>query len=424
MSGAIQLPTWDHSRLGASKAERWMNCAGSVQMSEGIPDKQTIYSAEGTAGHEVAARALSSDRDADFWLGEKFQRDEFEIEIDEEMVEAIQVYLDYVHEREELLDADLLIEQTFSLAVLDPPDDMFGTADAVLVVAGGQFLEIVDLKLGVGVVVDPEENAQLMYYALGALITLQHQLTTRPERIKATIVQPRAHHPDGPVRTFEFTYERLVAFKKTLFEKAERTQDENAPLAPGSWCRFCPAQPTCPAMRKHAVVLAQTEFDDLPTVDIPGPEHLTLDQIVEVLEKGHIVEDWLRAVRLHAQMLLEAGEVVPGWKLVERRATRKWTDPNDRDEIEAWALKQGITDAFHDPKLKSPAQIEKEIKKCLPHGKKNTAPIVLEKSGFVSKVSSGNTIAPTKDARPELPSTRDEFESLPDATTPLEERGN
>lgn len=422
MSDIIKLPTWEHSRLGASKAERWMNCPGSVRMSEGIPDKPTIYSATGTAGHEVAARVLASEDDADVWLGQKFQLAEFIVDIDEDMVDAIQAYVNYVCERRDLLDADLLIEQTFSLKVLDPPDDMFGTADTVLVIAGGRYLEIVDLKLGVGVVVDPEENAQLMYYALGALITLHHQLTERPLKIKATIVQPRAYHPDGAVRTFEFTYEQLVEFKNELFARAGKTQDPNAPLATGSWCRFCPAQAVCPAQRQHAVTLAQTEFDDLPAVDIPPPDKLTLDQVVQALEKGYIIEDWLRAVRLHAQTLLEAGEVVPGWKLVERRATRKWTDPDDTAEIARWALEQGIDSPFHDPKVKSPAQMETAIKKLLPRGQKNTAPAVLEESGLVSKVSSGNTIAPTKDARPELPSTRDEFESLPDSAVQTEER--
>lgn len=417
MSEAIKLPTWDHSRLGASKAERWMNCPGSVRMSEGMPDGQTIYAAEGTVGHEVAARALASNRDADYWVGQKFQTGDYVIEIDEALAEAIQEYLDYVRERQKILAAELLVEKTFSLEPLDPPDDMFGTSDTVLVIAAGRFLEIVDLKLGVGVVVDPEENAQLMYYALGALIALRFDITMRPERIKATIVQPRAYHGDGPIRTYEFTYEKLVEFKNELFAKASQTQDPNAPLTPGAWCRFCPAQAVCPAQRAHAIALAQTEFDDLPAVDIPGPEQLTLGQMVDVLDKGYIIEDWLRAVRLHVQTLLEAGEAVPGWKLVERRATRKWRDD---DEAEAWVRKQGVEDLFTEPKLRSPAQIETAMKKDLPRGRKKEAAELLEKSGVVVKQSSGNTIAPTKDSRPEVPSARDEFEALPDTPGLLE----
>ena len=121
MSEAIKLPTWDHSRLGASKAERWMNCPGSVRMSEGMPDGQTIYAAEGTVGHEVAARALASNRDADYWVGQKFQTGDYVIEIDEALAEAIQEYLDYVRERQKILAAELLVEKTFSLEPLDPP---------------------------------------------------------------------------------------------------------------------------------------------------------------------------------------------------------------------------------------------------------------------------------------------------------------
>jgi hypothetical protein len=386
-------------------------------MAEGMADEQTIYAAEGTVGHEVAARALASKRDAIEWLNDEFVTGDYTIVVDAELVEAIQEYCDYVREREKTLAAELMVEKTFSLAPLSPPEDMFGTSDATLVIARGRFLEIIDLKLGQGVVVDPEENAQLMYYALGAILELRHELECKPERIKATIVQPRAYHADGPVRTYEFTWPELVAFQKELFAKARQTQDVNAPLQAGPWCRFCPAQPVCPAQRAHAVAVAQTEFEDLPAKDIPAPDRLTTEQLVEVLEKGHIVEDWLRAVRLHAQTLLEAGEQVPGWKLVERRATRKYGDPEDTDAIVAFAAEHGVdeSDVFVEPKPKSPAQLEAEIKKQLPRGRKKEAAAILEASGLVVKKSSGNTIAPTKDSRPELPSAvEQDFEDLTD----------
>lgn len=412
-----ELSTWDHSKLGASKAERWMNCPGSVRMSKGMEDSQTIYAAEGIVGHEVAARALSSKRDAVEWLGDEFVTGEYTIVVDHELVEAIQEYVDYVRERQKLLKAELLVEHTFSLAPLRPPEDMFGTSDATLVIAGGRFFEIIDLKLGAGVVVDPEENAQLMYYALGAILELRHDLKKKPERIKATIVQPRAYHADGLVRTYEFTWDQLVAFQKELFAKAALTQKPDAPLQAGPWCRFCPAQPVCPAQKAHAVAVAQTEFEDLPVTGIPAPAQLTTEDLVEVLEKGHIIEDWLRAVRLHVQSLLEAGESVPGWKLVERRATRKYKEPDDHDAIVAFAREHGVdeSDVFTEPKPKSPAQLEALIKKQLPRGRKKEAADILEASGLVEKKSSGNTIAPTKDSRPELPSSvEQDFEELPD----------
>lgn len=412
-----ELPTWDHSALGASKAERWMNCPGSVRMSRDLPNEQTIYAAEGTVGHEVAARALSSKRDVIDWLDDEFVTGDYVIVFDHELAEAVQEYVDYVRTRQQLLKAELLVEHTFSLAPLRPPEDMFGTSDATLVIAGGRFFEIIDLKLGAGVVVDPEENAQLMYYALGAILELRHDLRSKPERIKATIVQPRAYHADGPVRTYEFTWDQLVAFQKELFAKAAQTQEPDAPLQAGPWCRFCPAQPVCPAQKAHAVALAQTEFDDLPVTGIPAPAQLSTDDLVEVLEKGHIIEDWLRAVRLHVQSLLEAGESVPGWKLVERRAVRKWANDEDPTSVVAFATAHGVdeNDMYSEPKLKSPAQVEALLKKQLPRGRKKEAPELLEASGLVEKKSSGNTIAPTKDARPEIPSTvEQDFESLPD----------
>jgi len=399
-----KLPT-AHSELGASKAERWMNCAGSVRMCRGIPETSSPYAQEGSAAHDLGARALRKKLPADTWVDTIIGGEQVTLE----MCEAVQVYVDHVRERQKKLRAArLFIEQTFDLAPLSPPGPMFGTADTVLVYKGGVHIEVIDYKHGRGVVVDPTENAQLMYYCLGAVVGLRDLLKAKPETFTVTIVQPRAFHAGGIVRSFDFDYEALVAFKHKLFDRAVKTGAPDAPLVVGSWCQFCLALPVCPAQEDHATSVAQAEFSTLPATMPPAPEVMTEQQLATVLDKGSIIEDWLRAVSAHVLGLLEAGVEVPGYKLVPKRATRKWIDEEAAVE---WVEASG-----YDPLrsvVKSPAQIEKDIKEKLPRGKKKQAAEMI--GHLVEKISSGNTLAPTADARPAVTGTtaEDEFTALP-----------
>lgn len=105
-----------HSELSASSAARWMNCPGSVARSRGIPREESIYSAEGTAAHEVARRCLIEDRDADHYLGQQIAS----FTVSPAMAAGVQIYVDECHR---LIDASDVhyVEQPFSLALLDPP---------------------------------------------------------------------------------------------------------------------------------------------------------------------------------------------------------------------------------------------------------------------------------------------------------------
>jgi len=47
-----------HAKLSASGASRWATCPGSVQMEDGIPDKESIYAQEGTLAHEMSELKL------------------------------------------------------------------------------------------------------------------------------------------------------------------------------------------------------------------------------------------------------------------------------------------------------------------------------------------------------------------------------
>lgn len=410
-----------HADLSASSAHRWMACAGSVQLSAGLPDRSSEYAREGTAAHTLLERCLNKKLDALTWLDTEipvpYEEDGKKlidhVTVTEEMCDAVQVCVDQVWRLIDHPQTQLFVEQRFDLAPLNPPGPMYGTSDVVIWAPFHKTLSVVDYKHGAGVAVDAAENEQLMFYGVGAAVKLIEEQKVLPETITLTIVQPRASHPDGIIRTSVLNWETLRAFKKDLFEAAEKTLQPDAPLVVGDHCRFCKALPTCPAQRQNAVEIAQTEFDAVEAPAFPAPEMLTDEQLSKVLVGGELLTEWLRAVKQYVMNKLDRGEPVSGWKLVPKRATRKWKDEAEAsDSLEGLGL--GWSDR-HTQKLVSPAQAEKALKAI-----KQRLP-----DHLVLKESSGFNLAPESDARPALiPSAVQDFdESTPESvseSTPTE----
>jgi hypothetical protein len=388
MSELIKL----HSEHGASSAYRWLACPGSVSLSRGIPNKSSEYAIEGTTAHALAELALKKERDADFWVGLEIEG----WEVTEEMAEAVQVYVDHIKGMLEEGD-DLRLEQRVTLERLGPPRPMFGTCDCLIYRRSEKKLFVYDYKHGAGVPVDVEGNKQLRYYALGALLSLDADEPC--ETIVAGIIQPRANHPDGPVREDIFGAGDLLDFASELIEGVEKTLEPNAPLNPGSHCRFCSAAAVCPARRDQAFELAQVEFGEI-VPDIIDPRVMPIETVATLLSKADQIEDWIRSLRAHVLSELEAGRHVPGFKLVNKRASRVWSS---QAQVIEWASSRGIhEDELFDKKIKSPAQLEKIV------GKKNLP------TEFVSSVSSGLTLAKADDKRPAaIVNAAQEFAAVP-----------
>jgi hypothetical protein len=354
-----------------------MNCPGQVRLSAecGGEDRGTFYSREGTAAHRVAEKCLVNGMDPEFYVGQKIEG----VKVSREMASAVRVYVDKVRmvagaTNYTITEKD--VEVRVSLEKCDPPEDMFGTVDyRQYDELRGRHLWVIDYKHGQGVTVEAAENEQLMYYALGAVL----ELNVKPRKITVVIVQPRASHPDGIIRDWTFDWERLVEFKNDLMVAAYATRDEDAPLAVGDWCRFCPALAQCPAQHDHAVEVAQQEFAVMRTDEpgsLPAPHALTEEELLLVLEKGDYVSRWLKAVRDYAFEKLEQGEELPGWKLVPKRANRKW---NDEEEVRALLLQYPGVEEVDITKtaLISPRQAElllRRISEELPEGLTNRTP--------------------------------------------------
>jgi hypothetical protein len=391
-----------HSILGASSSHRWINCPGSVAMAEAVgTDTTTKYAAEGTVAHEVAEMALRSGLDPVVYVGKRIDG----IKVTKEMALAVGVYVDKVRAMAESYGVEPMLEVQFSLAPLNPPVDMFGTADCVFPVKERKHIDVLDYKHGQGVVVEAEGNPQLLTYALGTVL----EVGWKPETVTVWIVQPRAVHSDGTVREYTVTWDELVEFRHMLMRHAHACFEEDAPINVGEWCRFCPASAACPAQQEYAVATVQDAFvaDAAPT--LPEPEFLTDEQIDLVLATAPHITNWFRAVEKYVQGKLVEGEERPGWKLVNKRATRKWQRADKEVVKQLTGLGLSDEELWEPQVLLSPAKVEKLLRRegvDLP-------------PDLVSKESSGYNVVPESDPRPQAVPTQ-----LADAFTADAEASN
>ena len=370
----------------SSTAANW-TCAGRMAMVSISPDdKKSIYAAEGTAAHEVAEKALRGDLDCSKFLGEVYSIDGFDVEVTEELARSAQTYVHYVASQTDVAAGSvLLIEERHSLAQLNPPFDAGGTCDATIIKPHLGEIEVVDLKNGRGIV-EVNGNKQTRTYALLALLNAPKDLVNQIDQVKVTIVQPRAPHKDGRIRSETFHIAELIEWTSELLKAMNRSAlaleafnmingsrtmfDEWASkvLTPGN-CTFCPALGICPAVRKKALSvapeIAKTWFEDT-TLETPPMLSNTVpalspEELSHILDGIDALEDWAKAVRAAAHSLAEGGTTIPGYKLVEKVGNRKWAADDEKIIADLKSVIKLSEDQIFSKKLLSPAQIEKII---------------------------------------------------------------
>lgn len=376
-----------HSRLGGSKAHRWMKCAGSAWAEHYAPKSPESDAAqEGTAAHEIAAEVFPADKvERDNWLGVRVRG----VKVDNGMLDAIDVYCQW---RSEVIapEDEVWIERKLDFAKLPGISDelaaeMFGSADFVRYRPSDKSLVVGDYKHGAGVYVGVEDNEQLRYYALGALLALPEGYAVR--EVTIAIIQPRKGAE--PVRTETFFAVDLLDWGQDMLLAAEATLPEDAPRKAGGHCSWCAAAATCAALRDHgAAGLSAVE----KMGQLPKPDELPLDEVADFLNRIEQFEKafnlWAKPFRDAAFRTLEKGGVIPGWKLVPKRATRKFPAEAEAD-VEAVLG----ADAY-DRSLVSPAQAEKIMGKAAFKASPLAELVVAESSGY--------NMVPESDSRPGL----------------------
>lgn len=372
------MPPRDHALLSASSARRWLHCPPSARLTEGMEDTPSPYAAEGTRAHTVCERCL---RDAlTHWpRGEKAAlasgRDE-EGPLPDEMIRAANLYVDFIHELWAGFahEPTVCIEQRVDLSAWVP--EGFGTCDCLLI--GDGVLRIVDFKYGQGVPVSPVENAQLLYYALGAYDLFR--LTDEIETVRLSIVQPRIQ---AEPETWECSLPWLLEWADDILHPtAVQAYNGEGLRHPGGWCRWCKLYPACTTWKdKYAL-------DGFEAVQDPAA--LTDEQLGDWLHRLQGIAQYAKDLGDYAQQRLLAGATVPGWKLVEGRSVRKWTD-------QAAAFATLRADGYDDAVLYTREPITlTAVEKML--GKKRFAQIM---SGYTRQYPGPLKLADAADRRPE-----------------------
>ena len=370
--------TRDHEEWSASSTAANWTCSGRIAMCTLVDEeKESEHAARGTAAHTVAERCLRQNVEAVAFLGETIQTKQHEIEIDQELVDSAQMHVDYVKSLSRAPEDRTFVEQKFSLAKLDPPFGAGGTCDAIVLHADS--LEVVDLKNGMGVV-SVNENKQLRTYALCALLNTPD--ASGVKTVISTIVQPRAPHKDGRIRSEAYHVADLIDWTVDLLARMKRSKqaltefealggsrvkfDEWAEtwLQTGA-CTFCPAEGICPKRRKEALSImsdtAQKWFEE-PTSEAPltvgnAPDIASPEELAHWLDGFEALEEWVKAVRGYAHSAAERGVAIPGYVLADKIGNRKWLDEIKASEGLA-ALGFGEKQIF-ESKMRSPAQMEK-----------------------------------------------------------------
>ena len=376
-----------HAVFSASGSSRWVNCPASIKLSEDAPPQtESPYAREGTDAHFCLESILKAPKNR-FGVEARLRS-----QYPEEMVDHAAQAADWILNEQKSLGGDLLVETKVDASAFTREGE-FGTLDAAIVNLFDT-LHVIDFKYGVNPV-DPISNPQMIYYALA----LSHAADHNFEKVKLTIYQPRAGYGE-PVQTWATDIHTLAFWAQKFKAAVKVALGPNPPFKAGDHCKYCPAKSICPEISTKAFKEAALDFEPvIEGQDLVVAKGLPAERIGKILSAADSIETYLAEVRAQAFARLQAGEKIPGWKLVPKRASRKWANP---EKTEKEALKAFGEMAF-DRSLKSPAQLEKMAA---------DAPKWVEKRCV--SISSGDTLAPETDSREASKGIAQDFEPVID----------
>lgn len=371
------MPPSKHALLGASSAARWIACTPSARATEHLPEENSKYAEEGTRAHEVCEHALRH-KLKDWENGKPFNllTDWVHQSTPTEMVNAADRYVSFLHEQWVGFSCrpGVFIEQEVDVSRWVPGG--FGTCDCLMI--GGGILHIIDFKYGQGVPVNPERNPQLMYYALGAYALFDG--IEEVDTVRLSIVQPRMQEEP---QTWELPLADLLTWAREVLQPAaELAWRGEGEFVTGEHCRFCKAHPACRAWKDKYGPLAGFE-------PYPEPATLSDEELGEWLQKLEGLAAYAKDLEEYAQQALMEGRTLPGWKLVQGRSTRKWTDQDA-------AFRQMEADGIDEAMLYTRTPISlTAAEKML--GKKKFAEVM---SAFIARAPGAPKLAAASDPRP------------------------
>lgn len=323
------------------------------------------------------------------YLGRMMSADGFEFLVTKDMVHHVENYIEFVFQTAGK-DGQILVERRVDFSEAIGQEGSTGTADIIILFPNR--ITDIDLKYGMGVKVDADENEQALLYLVGSVS--DYGMMVDAFDYVMIIFQPRIDHISEAV----VDEEQLQSFIKKAHDAAALAMsfvdnpDQELILVPGEkQCRFCKAKATCPALRDEITenvghLATAADFADLTETNT--------HTLAGAMEMVPLIEHYCKAVRAEVERRLFEKQEVPGFKLVEgRKGNRAWTDESEAETtLKSAKLK---VDEMYEQKLISPTTAEKLLKKSKPK--------VWDKlQGVISRADGKPSVAPATDKRPAL----------------------
>lgn len=370
----------EHALLSASSSHRWLACPPSARLCATMEDTRSEYAQQGTDAHSLCEHKLKLS------LGlETTDPTEDLAYYDNEMEDCATEYAGYVMSivaavKQTCKDPVVLIEQRldFSRYV----ESGFGTGDCVIVADG--VLYIIDYKHGTGVEVSADQNPQMMLYALGALELFDALYDI--DTVQMVIFQPRREN----VSEYCVTKDDLLRWaEEELMPRAKLAYEGGGEFQAGEHCRFCKVKATCRKRAEHNLELARYDFEMPATLDEV--------EIAAVLAKADELAAWATDVKEYALQQALSGASYPGFKVVEGRSNRKYTD----EGIVAKTVESLGLNPYYEPEVKGITSMTKLL-----GGKKKFDEIL---GDLVYKPSGKPVLVPESDKRKPMNTAQDDF---------------
>lgn len=369
-----------HALLSASGSHKWLHCTPSARLEETMPETTSGYAEEGRLAHAIAELKLRKHFTP---LGpRKFTAELKKLQespyYKEEMLEHTDAYLEYVQQVCHAYDATPHVAIERRVDYSDYAPEGFGTSDCIVI--GSGLLHVIDFKYGQGVLVPAEGNTQMMLYALGALKA--YAMLYEINRVCMTIVQPR----HGAAPEYQVTVDELRAWGESIKPVAQLAFEGKGDFCPGPWCKngFCKVRETC---RARAELYTGT-VTALEAFGKAKPPLITNDELGGILARAEPIAAWVKDLQDYALAAILRGEEVAGWKAVEGRSNRQFSDVDKAFHT--------LTDAGYDEALlyeRKPITLT-AVEKLL--GKTNFSELVAD---YVIKPPGKPTLVPESDKR-------------------------
>lgn len=385
-----------HAILSPSAAHRWLHCTPAPRVEAEFPETTSEYAEEGRLAHSVCELAAKKKFTVmnNRTYNSRLKKLKADPKWDDEMLSTAATYVEHLTEHAMRFEHAPYVALEVQVDITDYALEAFGTCDCVMI--GGDELIITDYKHGKGVPVSAQDNPQMLLYALGALKLYRPIYGDMIRRVSTYIDQPRLGSYDGA----SMTVEELLAWGESIKPKAAAAFMGTGEFAPGEWCRFCRAKAKCRARANQNTALEdfkdciplgrsipmQAEYD---ATGFKPSNCLTDEEIGTLLVRAEGLVAWYNDLKEYALAACLNGKTIPGWKAVEGRSTRAWTDQDAALEA---LMAGGVEEAIiYDRVPKTLAQLEKVI------GKQRFGELV---GGMITKSPGKPALAAESDKRP------------------------